>query len=299
MIFRICVFTLCLIIPLFSSSSYQGDEDVRSYFVPSKHHVLQYFLDVIYENSFCRCQGNNGCTRGCRFEDHLERGEYAPIRRCTGRKPMGKSNDICARHVNGAIMSVIHNFLYFHCDDIGAGVPENMEDYQMCVDRFSEDIRNNNVNICRQSFIFPAALCMLNLDGKSFDLYNSIATRGIRRTCKNWDRYNQMLVNIEVSTYYRQTAMLPMFKRIPSERYKEFRADPDKIPVGAIVVTNSFINPEGHVEVKIDRNECGRNKDQACFCSDFCRERSTYRSKVLAVFEWNPDLIGYLWNTFL
>jgi hypothetical protein len=229
----------------------------------------------------------------------LDRGEYAPVRRCRGKKSMRKSNDTCARHVTGAIMSVIHNFLYFHCNKVGKGTVENMEDYQMCVERFNQNIRNKNINICRQSFIFPAALCMLNLDGKNFGLYNTISTRSIRRDCKNWDRYNRHLVNIDVSLYYGEKITFPMFKRIPSEKYKEFRADPSKIPVGAIVVTDSFTSPEGHVEVKIDKKECGRNKNQACFCSDFCRERSTYSSNVLAVFEWNQDLIGYLWRTFL
>lgn len=300
MIFRIYIFTVCLAIPFFCASLSHDMGNIRnidSYYVTNKDQILKYFLDVVYENSFCRCQGNDGCTRGCRSAARLNRGEYAPVRRCEGKKPMGRSYDYCARHVTGSIMTLIHNFLYFHCNIIDNGTLMDIEDYRMCADRFNTDIRNNNIHICRHGFVFHAALCMLNLDGHSFNLYNSIANRSIRSTCKNWDRYNQMLTHVNASIYYGQTTIIPMFKKIPSERYREFQANPAEIPEGAIVVTDSFINPEGHVEIRMNKNECGRNKNQPCFCSDFCRERSTYHQNVLAVFEWNPEFIKYLWNT--
>ena len=295
MFFRIYKFIVCSVMPFLWIFFSQGTETLTSYPIKNKEQILEYFLDVIFENSFCSCQGNDGCTRGCRFASHLGRNEYAPVRRCEGKKPVSKSNYNCARHVTGAMMTVIHKFLYFYCNSIGGGTLENIEDYQMCADRFNEDVKNNNVSICRHGFIFPAALCMLNLDGRNFDLYDKISDKGIRSTCKYGDRYNQMLMNVDASLYYGEMTIIPMFRKVSAEKYKEFQIDPTKIPEGAIVVTDSSINLEGHVEVKTNRNECGKSKNQTCFCSDFCRERSPYDQTVLAVFEWNPEFIGHLW----
>ena len=266
--------------------------------------VAEYFLDVVYENSFCECQVNDGCTRGCRVVNDLDREIYLPVRKCTGKKPSRRSTDYCAKHVTGAIMTFIHSTLFVHCNSVPGEISQNAKNYTQCVDDFQEDVRNKNISICRHGFRFPSAFCFLNLDGQSFDLYNSISNRKIRRTCKNWDQYNQTLLNVDASVYYGEMTIIPMFKKIPfekisSEKNGKQQVDTQKIPIGAIIVSESeFNNPNGHVEVKTDRNECGEDKMQTCFCSDFCRERLVYDKPVLAVFEWNPDFMKYIWDTF-
>ncbi len=260
-------------------------------------------MDVVFENSFCKCQGNDGCTRGCRFVNHLDREQYPPFRRCEGKKPRRRSTDNCARHVTGAIMTVIHSFLFTHCNNTGTETSQNALNYKQCVDNFQEDVKHGNISICRHGFMFPSAFCLLNLDGKSFDLYNSISNRRIRGRCKNWNQYNQLLLNVDASVYYGEITIFPVFKKIPFEKITsmesgKLRVDPAKIPVGSIVISESeFNDPNGHIEVKTNKNECGENKDQICFCSDFCRERLIYKRPVLAVFEWNPEFIRYVLDT--
>lgn len=264
--------------------------------------VTKYFLDSIYENTFCRCGDNNGCTRGCRLPGRLEEKHYPPVRRCVGRKSNTKPSTNCAMHVNGAIMTVIHDFLYFHCRFATGGRLESRAEYDQCDAHFTKNESSGNVNICWNGFKFESALCMLNLDGQGADVYNVISNRRVRRNCKNWDRYNQFLLAVNASSYYGYVSIIPIFKRLPAERNKEFRRDPRQIPEGAIVVTRSH-NKHGHVEVKTNRQECGKDKNLTCFCSDFCRERIQYDYSVLAVFEWNPEFIKYvssmdLWSNF-
>ena len=255
--------------------------------------MVRYFLNVIYENTFCRCGDNNGCTRGCRLPGYLEEKHYPPVRRCVGRKSNTRPSKDCAQHVNGAIMTVIHDVLYFHCRFSIGGRLENKAEYDQCDDHFIRNERSDNVNICWNGLKFESALCMLNLDGQSTDVYNVISNRRIRRNCKNWDRYNQLLLAVNASSYYGYVSVIPMFKRLPSERNKEFRKNPSQIPEGAIIVAKSR-NKHGHVEVKTNRQECGKDKNLTCFCSDFCRERIQYDYSVLAVFEWNPEFIRYV-----
>ena len=33
-------------------------------------------------------------------------------------------------------------------------------------------------------------------------------------------------------------------------------------------------SPYGHVEIKTNKKTCGKDKDEACFCSDFCESRT-------------------------
>ena len=257
-----------------------------------KDQILEYFLDIIFENSFCRCQGNNGCTRGCRLASYLDKDQYPPVRKCAGKKSMYSSLSNCARHITGAMMTVIHDFLTDHCQNTGKGVIENMTDYQQCVNNFIEDVNNSNTNICRHGFVFHSALCMLNLDGHSADIYNNISNKYVRSNCKNWDQYNQSLLTINVSLYEGEFVRIPLFNKVSPEKNTEFKREPHKIPTGAIIVTKSNLK-HGHVEVKTDRQECGKDKTQTCFCSDYCRERLRYDYPVLAVFEWNPEFIKY------
>ena len=232
---------------------------------------------------------NDGCTRGCRLERGLDRNQYPLARKCEDSKPTRKSSKNCTRHITGAIMTVIHYFLADHCKYIGHEIPI---DYQQCVDNFTWDIQNNNTNICRHGLIFYSALCMLNLDKKDVSIYNDILDKDVRLICKRWDQYNQSLLAVNTSPYGETTA-IPLFKKISPNKNKEFQKDPSKIPEGAIIVTRSR-RKHGHVEVKTDRNECGKNKIQTCFCSDHCRERLRYNYPVLAVFEWNPEFIKYV-----
>lgn len=266
--------------------------------------MKEYFLNIIYENSFCECGGNDGCTRGCRFDNDLDREQYPPVRRCTGKKSSSRSTDQCAKHVTGAVMAFIHSTLFIHCKSVSGQNSQNLKSYKQCVDTFDEDVQNRNVSICRHGFRFDSAFCFLNLDGQSFDLYDKISHRGIRWVCKNWDFYNQLLLHVDASIYYREPVTIPMFKKIPleeitSEQNGKRRVDPDKIPIGSIIVSESeYGSPHGHVEVKTHIRKCGKDKLQVCFCSDFCRKRLVYTKPVLAVFEWNPSFIEYVWNVF-
>ena len=213
--------------------------------------------------------------------------------RCTDQKPTGTPALNCARHVRGAIMAVIHSFLTDHCEITHGGVLNHVADYKKCVKNFKTNANIGNVNICQNGFMFPSAFCMLNLDGKGITAYNSIRNRGVRSKCKRWDRYNQSLLTFDTSLYYGGIAKIPFFKRISPKRNKEFQKDPRKIPTGAIIITRLYLK-YGHVEVKTDRNVCGKDRNQTCFCSDFCSERSKYDYPVLAVFEWNPEFIRYV-----
>ena len=40
--------------------------------------------------------------------------------------------------------------------------------------------------------------------------------------------------------------------------------------------------------------------NQICFCSDYCRERERYEPpfKLLAVFQWNPEIIKYMAKSY-
>ena len=256
-----------------------------------KDQVQGYFLDTIFENASCRCGGNTGCTRGCRLASYLD-GTPA-IRKCIGRKSIRRSRDKCTQHTTGALMTAVHNWLTGYCQSTEDRILWASMSYQDCDDNFNKDVRNNNISICRHGFKFPHAFCMLNLDGKSEYLYDKISSKKVRSECKSWDRYNQLLLSVDVSFDDEEIRMLPLFKKISPERNKEFQKDPSQIPTGAIIVTKLF-HKSGHVEVKTDRNECGRDKTQTCFCSDYCQERMKYYYPVLAVFEWNPEFIRYV-----
>ena len=257
-----------------------------------KEQVLGHFSDILFTNSGCWCQGNNGCTRGCKLESHLNGSQSPPIRKCRGRKSISRSSDECARHVIGAMMTVLHEFLLGHCENTGDRILKNKVDYDQCVDNFNQDLRNHNISICRHGFRFKYAYCMLNLDGQSAHLYKNIPNRAIRSECKRWDQYNQFLLAVNTSLYPGDIALIPLFRKISPKRNKEFQKDPGKIPKGAIIITK-LSSEYGHVEVKTDRDECGADKNQTCFCSDFCEERLRYDSPVRAVFEWNPEFIRY------
>ena len=55
------------------------------------------------------------------------------------------------------------------------------------------------------------------------------------------------------------------------------RIDSERIPEGAVVVMTSS-NIHGHAEIKTNRRDCGKNKDEICFCSDFCSSREGEKS---------------------
>ena len=260
-------------------------------FNPYMDQVLRDFSDILFVNSGCKCQGNNGCTRGCRLESDLDKTQSPPIRKCKDKKSIFHSSANCARHTIGAIMTVIHELLLDYCKNTMGKIFENVKDYQQCVDNFREDIRNNNTNICQHGFRFRYALCMLNLNRQSAHLYNSISDNHIKSECKRWDRYNQSLLTLNIPLYNGKMMPIPLFRKISPKYNKEFQKDTSTIPKGAIIITKS--GEYGHVEVKTDRNECGKDKNQTCFCSDYCRERLRYTYPILAVFEWNPEFIEY------
>ncbi|MDE0092403.1 MAG: hypothetical protein OXN83_03855, partial [Oligoflexia bacterium] len=213
------------------------------------------------------------------------------VRSCIRQKSSHKPGDYCARHVNSTIMNVLEDFLFPYCES-----SSRYKGYQQCVKGFQQDIRNKNINICQNAFVFPSALCMLNLDGKNFSAYDQISDRQVKMTCKDWDRYNQMLYSF---SYFNEEE-IPLFTKEEASRYKEFEADPSQIPLGAIIVSQSS-DRHGHVEIKTNKELCGRDKNQTCFCSDYCRERERYEwpFKILAVYRWNSQFLEFMAQLFL
>ena len=268
-----------------------------------REQILEHFSDTLFENSFCECDGNNGCTRGCRLASYLDKNQTLPFRKCRRSKPMYKSSEYCAKHVTGAIMTVLHDFLAKHCQDIGERMPKNKTDYDQCEKDFIKNANSRNTSICRHGFIFPFAFCMLNLDRQGLHVYNRIPNKNkeVKRVCKAWDPYNQSLLAMDASLHYGETTIIPLFQRVSPKKDKEFQREPYKIPEGSLIITKLY-GEEGHVEVKTNRKECGKHKNETCFCSDYCRERHKYHYPVLAVFRWNPEFIrhvsrvGFEWN---
>ena len=304
MYFLIRKITFCIICLFYIFVGHRSEASAP-YLTENKSQILEYFLNTVFENSVCRCQGNNGCTRGCRVANDSGKNQYPSIRKCKGKKPRRRSTDSCAKHITGAMMTFIQKFLFTHCDNTEGKILQNVIDYAQCLYNFQKDVKRGDISICRHGFIFPSAFCLLNLDGQSFNLYNSIPNRRIRQTCKNWDQYNKFLLDVDASAYYEETTIIPLFQKVPFEkiifeREGKLKVDPSKIPIGSIIISKSeFNDPNGHVEVKTNRKECGADKNQTCFCSDFCRERLIYTKPVLAVFTWNSDFIRYIENTFI
>ncbi len=253
--------------------------------------LVDYFSNNIFENSKCNCTGNDGCTKGCQHSRHLDRTESPPVNRCRGQKPMGLSKAKCARHVTGAIMKTVHHFLGRYCEGIDK-ISENRNDYAQCVEDFDS---NQEKNICEHGIIFPSALCALNLDGQSADAYNNIGNRGVRNKCKAWNGHNEALLSINIKQDDGTLKRVPLFKKMSPDKLGQFQSDTSQIPPGSIVVSKSP-SRHGHVEIKTNRNECGPGNNQACFCSDYCRDRQAYDEtfNVQAVFQWNPEIVKYI-----
>ena len=253
----------------------------------SENKLVKDISKTIFEISTCRCEGNNGCTRGCKMSDQIDKEDIPKIRRCYGKKFSSKSTKYCTRYVKAAIMNVVEAFLSPYCKEYSP-----YKGYQQCIEDFNSDIMNSRVNICQHSYVFHSALCMLNLDGKDSSIYNNISDKQIRRNCKAWDNYNQMLYSISFPVLDLED--IPLFKIIDPEKYPDFQRDTSQIPTGAIIVSKSE-SVHGHVEIKTNQTLCGPNKSSVCFCSDFCLERKKYTwpFKVLAVYEWNPEFLEY------
>ena len=254
--------------------------------------LVNYFSDNIFENSTCKCTGNDGCTKGCQHSRHLNRRQSPPINRCKGKKPRELSKAKCARHVTGAIMKTIHHFLAKYCSDINKSVSEDRNDYAQCVEDFNS---NKEKNICEHGFIFPSALCAINLDGQSTDDYKKITNRKVRNKCKAWNKHNKLLLSINLKQDDGTVKAVPLFKKIPPEKIEQFQNDTSQIPQGSIIVSKSP-SRHGHVEIKTNKNKCGSDGKQPCFCSDFCRDRSAYNEafSIQSVFQWNPEIIKHM-----
>ena len=249
---------------------------------------INYFIDTLFENVTCQCEGNNGCTRGCKPGSFRFLG---PVRRCLGRKPVSQTKARCARHVNSAMLNTIETFFSAYCEKSAPYI----KGYYQCVKDFNKDISKQNVNICQHAFVFPSALCMLNLSGDSFSAYRMIADKEVKTSCQNWDLYNRHLYSLPIPGLGGE---IPLFVKMPEEKYKEFRKAPSKIPVGAVIVSQSQ-SRHGHVEVRTNKMLCGKDKTEICFCSDYCEERKNYiwPYKMQAVYQWNPRLLEYIDQT--
>lgn len=255
--------------------------------------ILNYFSDNIFENSTCKCTGNDGCTRGCRHDSRLQDIGAPPATKCKDEKPMDESTSKCARHVRGAIMDTIHHFLAVYCEDTDKEVSKNRNDYNQCVNDFKT---NREKNICEHGFIFHSALCALNLDGQSADAYNNIDDPGVKKKCEFWNEHNEALLSINIKQDDGTIKSVPLFKKISPGKMEGFQKDPSQIPTGSIIVSKSpGEGVHGHVEIKTNKNKCGPGNNQTCFCSDFCKERKNYKDlPVQAVFQWNPEIIKHI-----
>ena len=254
--------------------------------------LVNYFSDNIFENSTCKCTGNDGCTKGCQHSRHLNRRQSPPINKCKGKKPRELSKAKCARHVTGAIMKTLHHFLAKYCSDINKSVSEDRNDYAQCVEDFNS---NKEKNICEHGFIFPSALCAINLDGQSADDYKKITNRKVRNKCKAWNKHNKLLLSINLKQDDGTVKEVPLFRKISPEKIKQFQNDTSQIPSGSIIVSKSP-SRHGHIEIKTNTDKCGSDNNQSCFCSDFCRDRSSYNEvfSVQSIFQWNPEIIKYM-----
>ncbi|MCZ0932202.1 MAG: hypothetical protein OXJ52_03505, partial [Oligoflexia bacterium] len=207
LVFFLVAFFLCIPLSLVDSLSNGRGQSATA------HYTVQSFLEYVFENTDCYCEGNNGCTRGCRKADQITKGDSPQVRRCFGKKPLSYSREYCARHINSAIMNVFADFLSPYCEKSAP----YFKGYQQCVDDFHLDIRNRRINICQHSFVFPSALCMLNLDGKNVSIYDSISDKGVRGSCRAWDRYNQMLYTFSIPIL--DPIEIPLFKKIDDSKY--------------------------------------------------------------------------------
>lgn len=234
---------------------------------PVESELIDYFSKLIFENTSCRCPGNNRCTRGC------VKGGVLPQLRCRGRKNRTRPISYCMGYVNGAIMGTVHSFFDRYC-------PNQPFNYASCL-----DTRGGEGNLCEQGFVFPSALCSLGLDGE--DRFHLIRNRSIRRNCKNWFRHNGRLIFVRVSEEQGKQREVPLFQEI------DMPENPEDLPDGAIIIAASD-SIHGHVEIKTGRRECGKGGKDICFCSDFCDSRKggykwPFRPKV--VFQWHPEFV--------
>ncbi len=256
---------------------------------PTDEDIVKYFSDTLFGNVSCRCPGNDGCKRGCLPGDKIGKNESPPISKCRGTKDVKESTGNCMRHVTGAIMSAVHNMLAVYCNKT-----KNNQDYKQCNEDFGFPSDENN--ICRNGLVLPSALCALNLDGQSDQDFSKIEDRGVRQKCEKYNKLNSDLLSFRIMQDNGDIKEVPLFKKIDPKRLTEFQNDTSKIPEGAVIVAKSG-SKHGHVEIKTGKKKCGQNKNQTCFCSDFCRERPTQYTEsgidVQAVFQWNPEIIKY------
>ncbi len=226
--------------------------------------LVDYFSNIVFENTLCKCGGPSRCTRGC-----VRNGVF-PQLRCYGRRT---KRERCTRYVHAAIMNTVYAFFDEHCPPF---------DSDSC-----DKMKAGQGTLCDQGFIFPSALCLLSLDGE--DRYKIIEKRSVRSGCKGWFRHNKNLIFVDVLTETGENLTIPLFQRIDMPEYL------GDLPKGSIIVSKSD-SVHGHVEIKTDKKECGRDGKDTCFCSDFCTSRKGgYRwpFRPQTVFQWNPEFVYY------
>ncbi len=258
---------------------------------PAYKDMINYFSETVFDNSTCKCQSNDACKRGCKPRGEVKKSESPPVNKCSGKKEIGNSTANCMRHVTSAIMNTVHKYLTKYCEDTQKN--ESKDSYGQCVNKFTSPSEKNN--ICKNSFVFPSALCALNLDGQNKESFKNIEDPSVRKKCEAWDLLNQSLTSFPIKKDDGSIENIPLFNKISEEQAKKFQDDTTQIPEGAIVVMQSG-SKHGHVEIKTNKKTCGPDKNQACFCSDYCRDRPNYSSgfKVEAVFEFNPRVLEYI-----
>ena len=269
---------------------------------------MDYFLDNVYENAVCHCdkkdKGSDACSQGCMPKSEITPapdGEYnsPPMAVCDTKEPkdnvapINDSKGVCARHVRSAIMNTIRKKLTRYCDK---EAPTTKAEYYTCL-ADDKGARGNKRNICEHGLLFESALCALNLDGQN-SVFKGIKNTGVKTECINLHNWNnKFLYTFPIKKDDGSDEKVPLFKRLEKEKLAGYKADPESIPKGAIVVMQSSTSDHGHIEIKTDKT-CGKDKDgnaRSCFCSDFCthREKNYPGNEIKAVFVWNPEILEY------
>ena len=235
--------------------------------------MTNYLSDTVFDLTSCaECHpGNDLCTRGCGKENDDTPG----VSDCIEGKddkgnriypPRTKSQDSCMAFVNSSIMRTIHEFIGKHC----LNYPFDRNECVAVADGEKPAPKEESgIPFCGKGFVFPSALCALNLDGG--DRYDQIKdtkpkpyrhvdkrtgkvemrmTTPVLKRCQDWAKGNQELTTVSIPDGQGGLKTVPLFQKV------EMPDDPEDLPEGSIVVMNTR-SRHGHVEIKTNKKECG------------------------------------------
>ena len=224
--------------------------------------------NTLYDRARCsnyngRCSSHDQCVPG-ENDSRCRRSNGA----CRGTKGLSQSLGRCAGYLNKGLNLVLREYLQKYCEN------EN-ESMGQCS-------QNTEPSICNTNFVMPSALCALNLDGIDRIDGETVTNRSVRNRCNGLSR--QFPTHITIGG-----ERIPLFQKI------NIPSDPNDLPVGSIVVSQSRTRlgrNHGHIELKTNK-QCNGSP---CFCSDFCtnRDRDDYNPNgtfpYSVAFQLNPEV---------